>query len=192
MNHKRINVESELVLSAIRSPRHGRAISKSLNLPPTSVQRGLSRLVKANVMDCTTAGRNKTYSIKNSLAARQYVYAAEHQRLAKLLEHYPYLAPLFDDILEKTNAGLVILYGSYAGFSAKKESDIDIYIETTDPKPKKTLELLDSRLSVKTGSFMKADPLIKEIIKRHVILRGVERYYERLGFFGKIKRGEEA
>lgn len=192
MNQNKINMEQEIVLSLLKQPKHGRAISKSLSQPLTTVQRHLTMLVEANVADCSTEGRNKIYSLKNNLAARQMVYAAEHQKLSKLLEFYPSLAPLLEDILQKTSASLVILYGSYAGFAAKKQSDIDIYIETTGNRPKKTLEMLDTRLSVKTGKFMKQDRLIKEIIKNHVILRGVERYYEGLGVFGKTQDGEKA
>lgn len=192
MNRNRINMESEIVLSAIQTQMHGRAISKALALPLTTVQRHLSGLIRANVLDSETVGRNRMFRVKKTLAARQAVYSAEHYRLAKLIEKYPGLAILIEDILENTTARLVILYGSYAGFSAKKESDIDIYLETDGLKPKKTLEALDSRLSVKTGEFMKGDPLIKEVIRKHIILRGVEDFYERLGVFGKAKDGEKA
>jgi predicted nucleotidyltransferase len=185
MNQKRL--EYDLILSTLDNPLHGRAIAKALGSPLTTVQRSLASLSKANVLDHLTVGRNKLYKVKTNLAARQYVYAAEHHKLVQFLEKYPSLSPLFGELLEKTIARVVILYGSYARFATKPGSDIDIYVETTDTRPKKTLEQLDSRLSVKTGNFIKGDPIIEEIVRNHIILRGVEDYYERLGIFGRTE-----
>lgn len=77
-----------------------------------------------------------------------------------------------------------VFFGSYAKGLAKKDSDIDIYVETTDKKIKQDLELLDSRLSVKIGKYNRENLLIKEIEKNHVIIKGVEEYYEKTQFFG--------
>ena len=78
---------------------------------------------------------------------------------------------------------LAILFGSYAKGIAAKDSDIDIYIDTKDAKLKEEAEQIDSKISVKIGSYNKDSLLIKEIEKNHVIIKGTELYYEKNKFF---------
>ena len=87
------------------------------------------------------------------------------------------------EIVNKNPRGMIILFGSYAKFIPKEDSDIDIYIETTENKVKNKLQELNSKLSIKIGKFDKDSLLIKEIIKNHIVVRGVEEYYEKAGFF---------
>lgn len=79
---------------------------------------------------------------------------------------------------------LAILFGSYVKGIAHKDSDIDIYIDTRNNKLKEEVELIDSKISVKIGSYNQESILIKEIEKNHMIIKGVERYYEKNKFFG--------
>ena len=65
----------------------------------------------------------------------------------------------------------------------KKDSDIDIYIETTSQKIKEDVQKIYDLISVKIGKFNPDDLLIKEIIKNHVIIKGGEEYYEKIRFF---------
>ena len=78
---------------------------------------------------------------------------------------------------------MAVLFGSYAKGIAHKESDIDIYIDTTDARVKKEVELVDSKINIKTGRYDKNSLLIKEVDKNHVIIKGVESYYEKNKFF---------
>ena len=71
----------------------------------------------------------------------------------------------------------------YAKGLATKASDIDIYIETSDSQKKKQLEQRHSSLSVKIGVFDTRNLLIREIMKDHVIIRGVEVYFDKTRFF---------
>jgi predicted nucleotidyltransferase len=184
MNRKPFNLEYELVLSLLVGDSHGRALSARLGVPLTTVQLTLREMAGKNILEYTPVGRNKIYSLKRTLQARQAVYSAEHYKLTKLIEHYQYLSPLIQDILKLKESGMIIIFGSYARFAAKKESDIDLFVESESLKVKKELESLNSSLSVKIGRFSREDLLIREIIKNHIIIRGVEEYYERLGFFG--------
>jgi hypothetical protein len=45
------------------------------------------------------------------------------------------------------------------------------------------LEEISSMISPKFGKFDVHSPLIREIIKAHVILYGMEDFYEKIGFF---------
>ena len=78
---------------------------------------------------------------------------------------------------------MIILFGSYAKGNEKSDSDIDIYLETINNKVKNKVKEINSRLSIKIGEFDLNSLLIKEIIKNHVIIRGLEEYYERNNFF---------
>ena len=82
--------------------------------------------------------------------------------------------------MKKTDEKLIMLFGSYAKGLAKKDSDIDIYIETKSRSVKKIIEETHSKINVKIGTFDPMSPLIKEIIKNHVIIRGIEAFYDML------------
>ncbi len=183
MNQKRIVLAFEIILRLLRGDAHGREVSKHLNVPLTSVQRALSDLEKKNILDFKISGKNKIYFIKKNLCARKYVFSAENYKLLKLIENYPLLEPIFSEIINVCDSSLIILFGSYAKFNPKKDSDIDIYVETSDKQVKKQIEMIHSKLSVKIGIFNVNSLLIKEIIKNHVIVKGVEQYYEKSGFF---------
>jgi len=183
MNQNRINLEFEVVLQLIRLDSYGRDLARELDVPLTNIQRSLQSLQENNIIDFKKIGNNKIYSLKNNLIARQIIFNAENYKLLNLISKYPYLEHLLEDILKQSSSNLVILFGSYAKFRANKNSDIDLYIETKDKNIKKKLEDLHSRLNVKIGLFDNRSLLIQEIIKDHVILKGVEVYYDKIKFF---------
>ena len=78
---------------------------------------------------------------------------------------------------------MALIFGSYAKSIEKKDSDIDIYIDTEDRKLREEVNRLDSRLSVKIGKYDKSNLLIKEIEKNHIIIKGVELFYEKNKIF---------
>jgi predicted nucleotidyltransferase len=140
----------------------------------------LGRLLGANVVDSRRSGRNRIFSLRKNLAARQYIPAAEHYKCLKIMSKYPEVAVLMEELLKKTDS-MVVLFGSHANLTAKKDSDIDVFVE--GPSSLKKGLKIHSRLSVKIGEFDKSNLLIKEIIKNHAIFRGVEDFYEKTGFF---------
>ena len=101
------------------------------------------------------------------------------QKFSTLLRKYPELSVLFEEILRRTDEKLIVLFGYYAKGLAKKDSDIDLYIETKDRNVKKAIEDIHSKISIKIGTFDTKSPLIKEIIKDHVIIRGIEVFYDK-------------
>ena len=180
MNHK-WNNESAVIDELIRQKKaHLRKLSVALGIPLTTVRRITDKLLKDNVLDYHQDGKNKTMFLKNNLYSRLKMYAMEHAKALALLQNYPELSILGERILGTADASMIVLFGSYAKFAASKESDIDIYIETDSRETKKKVKALYSKLSVKIGQFDLRNNLVKEIIKDHVILRGVERFYEKL------------
>jgi len=182
MNQNR-NIELEIILSLVKGKAHLREIARAINEPLSNVLRRVEKLKKENVLDYKQEGKNKVFFIKNNLNSRNYIYSAEFYKLSKLLSKYPNLSIILEDAKKNAPKGMIILFGSYAKGTAKEDSDIDIYIETTDNKIKNKVQELNTKLSIKTGKFDLNSLLIKEIIKNHVIVRGVEDYYEKTGFF---------
>ena len=176
MTQIKINYQMEIILSLLNGEGHGRALAKQLKTSLTRIQSILTELRKNNVVDYKEVGRNHLYFIKKNLVAKSFVLNAEEYKLVKIISKYNFLEPLFLDVIEKSKAKLIILFGSYAKELAHKNSDVDIYIDTTDEK-------INDLINVKIGKFDKEEILIKEIIKNHVIIKGQEEYYEKIGFF---------
>lgn len=177
MVQKRDNLELDIIELLLKTESHIRGIAQRLNESHSTILRKLNNLKKENVIDSKQEGKNKKFYLKKNIASRNYILQAEIHTLTKLLRHNPELSVIFEEILKKTDEQLIVLFGSYAKGLETKESDIDIYIETKSRTVKKIVEDIHSKINVKIGIFDTASPLIKEIIKDHVIIRGIEVFY---------------
>lgn len=177
------NISFEIMIALIREPMHTRALAKKLGTNHMAVVRALKKLVPENVIDFRIEGKNKVYFPKKSIEARNFAIMAEHYKLNKALEEYPELRSIAENIQKNPKISLAVLFGSYAKGAARKDSDIDVFVETCDRKLKRETELLSSKLSVKIGAYDRENLLIKEIEKNHIIIKGAELYYGRNRFF---------
>ncbi|MBS3145687.1 nucleotidyltransferase domain-containing protein [Candidatus Woesearchaeota archaeon] len=177
MAQKRNNVELDILELLLKSDNHVRGIAKKLDESHSTIL--LNNLQKENVIDSRKEGKNKIFYLKKNLISRSYILTTELHKLAKLLRKHPELSVIFEEILQKSDEKLIILFGSYAKGLEKKDSDIDIYIETKSRNVKKVIEDIYSKINVKIGTFDTKSPLIKEIIKEHIILRGIEVFYDK-------------
>lgn len=176
--------ELDIILALLRQKElHVRGLAKLLRQPHANISRVMKRLLEKNIVDFKIEGKNKVYNLKKGIETKSYIYAAEHYKLLKLFEKYSFLSVIIESILNKTNEDLIFVFGSFAKFKAKKESDVDVFIETDNRRVKREVEAINSRLNVKIGKFDKTNLLIKEIIKDHVIIKGVEGYYEKNPIF---------
>ncbi|MFH1066126.1 MAG: nucleotidyltransferase domain-containing protein [Nanoarchaeota archaeon] len=182
MEQKDYNME--IVLALLKGKIHLREMAKRIGTNPMMVIRKMRLLAKGNIVDFAQEGKNKAYFLKTTAEAKAYVSMAEKYALLAALRKYPELRGITDKINADKRIELAILFGSYAKGIPKKDSDIDIYIETEDSNIKKELQFLDSKLSIKIGKYNKDNLLIREIDKNHVIIKGVEYYYEKSKFFG--------
>lgn len=183
MNHVEQNITIQIVALLLKCDSHPRKLAKDLGVSHTTVLRKLRSLLDWNVVDFRIEGKNTIYFLKKTLEARVHIYMAEWYALGNLIEEASHLRPVIRTIQEREDTQLAILFGSYAKGTADQESDIDVYIETGDREVKRELERSHLRLSVKIGPWDPENLLIQEIIKNHVIVKGVERYYERTKFF---------
>jgi len=183
MVQNRNNLELEVILVLLKNKAHLREIARTLNESHSTILRKINEIVKDNVLDYKKEGKNKIFFIKNNLKAKNYVYSAEIYKLNKLLKKHPELSIILEDIKKNFPKGMIILFGSYAKGIPKSDSDIDIYLETNNNILKNKVREINSKLSIKIGKFDTKSLLIKEIIKNHIIIRGLEDFYERVEFF---------
>ncbi len=181
MEQKDYNLE--IVCLLLHGKSHARKIAASLGTSHMTVLRKLKALAKDNVVDFVQEGKNKPYFLKKTAEANAYVFMAENYRLVRTLEKYPLLRTIISRIQKNIKVRMALLFGSYAKGLATRSSDIDIYVETEDRLLRKELQLIDSKLSIKIGKYDKESPLIKEIEKNHVVLKGIDEYYEKNKFF---------
>ena len=179
MVQKRDNLILSIIGLLLKNENHVRGIAKKLNEPHSTILRRLNDLKNENVIDSKKEGKNKIFFLKQNIISRNYVFQTEVYRLTKLLKKNPELDIIFEEILKKTDEKLIVLFGSYAKGLEKKNSDIDIYIETNSRSVKKVVEEVYSKINVKIGIFDIKSPLIKEIIKDHIIVRGIEVFYDK-------------
>ena len=177
------NLELEIILVLLKNKSHLREIARTLNESHSTILRKINELLKENVLDYKKEGKNKIFFIKNNLKSKNYVYSAEIHKLNGLLKKHPELSIILGDIKKDFSKGMIILFGSYVKGVPKKESDIDIYLETNNDTLKNKIKAINSKLSIKIGKFDTKSLLIKEIIKNHIIIRGLEDFYERVEFF---------
>jgi predicted nucleotidyltransferase len=173
MNHVEQNLINEIVALLIKEDLHTRAIAEQLKSNHATVLRKLRDLTEENVVDFRLEGKNKVFSLKRTIEGRNAAMIAEIYKQSLIVSRYPVLRGIFQTVQEMPEIPLAILYGSYAKGVATKGSDIDIYIETPDSQKKKQLEQRHSLLSVKIGVFDTRNLLIREMMKDHVIIRGV-------------------
>ncbi|MFH1377051.1 MAG: nucleotidyltransferase domain-containing protein [Candidatus Woesearchaeota archaeon] len=179
MVQNRNDMEMDIILLLIKRESHIRGLANNLDESHSTVFRKLNRLLEKNVVDFRKEGKNKVFYLKDNIISKSYILKAELHKLIIFLSKHPELSVIFEDILKKNDKDLIVLFGSYAKGIEKKNSDIDIYIETKDRNVKRNIESVNSRIRVKIGEFDTKSLLIKEIIKNHIIIQGVEHFYEK-------------
>lgn len=176
-----------IILELLKGERHVRALAKALKTNPTTISRKIKELYDANAVDYVKEGRNKVFFIRDTEEGRSYVIMAEQYKLLQLLTKQGGLRMFIRKIQKDQRITLAVLFGSYAKGLEHSGSDIDIYVDSTDRQIKRDLQLLDSKLSVKLGKYDRKSLLIKEIVKNHVIIKGVEEFYEKSGILGGVE-----
>jgi predicted nucleotidyltransferase len=183
MVHNWDNLDFEILLKLIKNSSHVRALSLDLNASHSTISRKLNILKKSNYVDFSLEGKNKKYFLKKNIRVKKALILSENYKLLKFFSSNPTLIPLISDILKTSKSRLIVIFGSYAKGLQSVNSDLDIYVESRSITDKKELEKLNTKISVKYSIFDSENLLIKEIIKNHVIVRGVEDFYDKKGVF---------
>lgn len=185
LHMSQICYKMEIVRKLLNKKVHIRGLAKELNTNAMTIIRKVNQLLNENVIDYTIEGRNKVFYLKDTIETKSHILMVENYILLRTLGEYPTLRKVFKKIQDNKRIKLAVLFGSYTKSMAKKESDIDIFIESDSLNLKKELNLIDPRINIKIGKLNKENRLVKEIEKNHVIIKGFERYYEKTYFLGK-------
>ena len=78
----------EIVNELLNNKNHIRGIAKELNTNHMTVIRKIKELAKENVVDYKEEGKNKTYFLKKTVEAMNYVFSAEIYKFNKLLKMF--------------------------------------------------------------------------------------------------------
>ncbi len=151
-----------------------RGISKLSNLPLKTVQNTLVKLEGEKILKSKTEGKNRYFSLNlDNIKTKSILLQSEVYRTDIFLETYPQ----FKTFLKSLNTNVpLIIFGSFARFTAGKNSDLDLLIISSKEQklpfhliPNKVHQI---RLSEKSfiKSLNKNEILIKEIEESHIIL----------------------
>ena len=169
----------ELIELLRKGEGHQRALGRQIGVNHMTVSRTLRALQQENIADCRREGKNTVYLLKDSAEAKIAVRMCEYAKLTHTIHRYPRLRRIIEELAHNPTISLAVLFGSYAKGIATASSDIDLFIATKDRTVKENMRQLDSKLSIKIGQLSARDPLSREIAENHIILKGVDAYYDR-------------
>lgn len=172
-----------------------RELAKLTGISLKSVQNALAGLEQGNILKATVHGKHKYFMLnRENPQSKLYLVQAEIAKTNAFLETYPF----FKTFLKHAPSSITfIVFGSFASFTAKKHSDIDMIVIH---KPGETATLPFHLLPDKVHqvvllehAFQKAvvqgDSLLREVEKNHVILTN-HSYYTNIVWdtYGKTKQ----
>ena len=160
---------------------YGRNIAKKLRMNQKTISNILNKLEKEHILKFTQEGKNKYYYLNEFYPyIKEIIQLIETQRKINFLEKYKKLKEFFLK-LEKMAEEILIIFGSYANLSANEKSDLDVFVIGGIRDIEDLEELYNVKINIvksNKNKFDKKEHIIKEIIKNHIILKGVEGFVE--------------
>ncbi len=159
---------------------YGREIANKYKLNQKSVANALIRLEKGNILKYKTEGKNKYYFLNEfNPYIKEIVQISEVEKKYEFLKKNKVIEKLIREI-EGQKSKIIILFGSYAKGTATKNSDLDLYV--VGDFDKGNLEK-DYRIKIQVvksneEKFDSRNPLIKEILENHIVLKGIEEFVD--------------
>ena len=146
-----------------------REISKLAKMPLRTTQNLVAELEGRRILRSAVSGKNKYFGLNlDNIQAKYYLMQAEIHKTIRFLERYPELKTFAKDLRSDS---LVLVFGSFAGLTAKKDSDLDLMVVGKEKPP---LHLSPHKIHVirlEENQFRESkEALIREIDKDHVIL----------------------
>ncbi|MDE1831534.1 MAG: nucleotidyltransferase domain-containing protein [Thaumarchaeota archaeon] len=176
-----------LYLDDYKKSLHLREISRETKTDVKAIQLQLKKLEKINVLSSIIRGRNKDYQLNlNNVTAKYYLVMAETFMSIIYLKRHFLIKKIVEEIENKVHDPL-ILFGSFAKETYTKDSDVDVFLISdkkinTDSIIEAT-NMVGRKINLKSTSrqqFLEGlrnnDPLVKEIVSNHVVLKGADQF----------------
>ena len=159
-----------------------REISKLSKLPLKTCQNTLRNLEKNKILKSKIEGKNKYFSLNiENIRTKSYLQQAELYKTDLFIKKYSQFNIFLKEV--KTTAPIIV-FGSFAKFTADKNSDLDLLI-ISDKELKLPFHLLSFKsheINMSEKMFLNAltqqEVLIKEIEENHVILNNHSFYID--------------
>jgi len=167
-----------------------REISKISKLPLKTCQNTLLLLEKSKILKSKIEGKNKYFSLNlENIKTKSYLQQAEIYQTDLFIEKYPQFK-IFLKAFKTTVP--IIVFGSFAKFTADKDSDLDLLV-ISEKELKLSFHLLPfnpHEINMGEKTFLRAvdqqEDLIKEIEENHIILNNHSFYVSIMwGYYGK-------
>lgn len=143
-------------------------------MPLKTCQNILANLEKAKILMSQIEGKNKYFSLNlENIRTKSYLQQAEIYKTDLFVEKYPQFRLFLKSL--KTTAPIIV-FGSFAKFTADKNSDLDLLVisEKEMKLPFHLLPFKPHQIDMSEKTFLKAvemqEDLIKEIEENHIIL----------------------
>lgn len=160
---------------------YGRDIAKKLRMNQKTVSNILNELEKEHILKYNLEGKNKYYHLNEFYPyLKEVINLVETGRKINFLEKYKKLKELFTKLEQRTE-GILVIFGSYANFTSNENSDLDIFLIGKIKEIEDIEELYNIKINIVKSTktkFNKNVHIIKEIIKNHIILKGIEDFIE--------------
>lgn len=159
---------------------YGREAARELGMNQKTVANVLLRLEKDNILKSKKEGRNKVYRLNHANPALMHILSmVEEEKAVRFRERSGLGRDFIEEIL-KSGSPLVVIFGSYANGTQKKNSDVDILaLSPFDTDLSDVQKFYKIKASVKEyteeefkDALKSGDFLITEILRKHVVLVG--------------------
>lgn len=170
-----------------------REISRAIDIDVKATLLQLKRLEALNTLASVLKGRNREYTLnlQNLLTKNFLVMAELFKSIRFIAENFPIKKILsqIDSNAEISSDTIILLFGSYAKGTYTEESDIDVFSIGKSAEIEPLGKTIGKTISVKSTTehqFLEGlnkDPLVKEVIGNHVVLKNAERFCDILWRF---------
>ncbi|MBI4739841.1 nucleotidyltransferase domain-containing protein [Candidatus Woesearchaeota archaeon] len=168
-----------------RRTHYIREVERLLHISSRSAQLALRFLEQKTVLESTTRGKIRMYSIRVGPASRNYLIIAEIHKEILFVEKNVFMKDIIEKITPLIN-GIAAIFGSYAKGTQKEDSDLDVFVAGSCKanRIKELSRLYGIKINVKTyppalfKSKLGEDPLINEVLENHIVIKGAEKFIE--------------
>lgn len=143
-------------------------IARKTGISVMGVSKIIKKLKENNIVNVTKIGRSSVVSLNITQDNLEIFALAEKYKFDKFVEKYPKLKPFLIRLKEKTNAGSILIFGSYTSDEASFESDLDLLFINFAKTVIKTINESSVLINVDISPiFITKKDFIKQVKNKH-------------------------